>query len=459
MKRSRQLALIAIGFAWLVPCVIARADVTSFIDGVGELPQDVPGENAVLAKRISHAKDLIAKGLLSEAAEHLEVLRTHPEVSDVDVVIADLLFSAGRGFEAQQWLERASAIGPQRVGIYLSFAELAVRQRRWFDGWALTGLAERIDPPRHWSPAMKGRVADRLKLLKAICCEGRSDWDQAREAYSSLIEASAELSETVARQAYSGLARSCFLAKDYQSAFTALTNLAAKVPAIGNPDQMMAALYEQAGMVAEADEAYQKSVRASVGGQQTAARLAYARFLLHTNAPEKAKPLLGDSKMPVSGDPTEEAERFFLLAVSARLEGRFSDAMTILSKLHQERPDSVAAAMQLAVVLVDRQDESMRARAMQIAESVVRNLPSSSDAWATLGWVQLRLGDTAAADKSLAESLKLSKPSRDTLYYMAEFKRAMGKTDDANALMQLYDTAAGPRFFARDQHSKPARKL
>ncbi|MGB7325623.1 MAG: tetratricopeptide repeat protein [Rubripirellula sp.] len=447
MNRIRLLALAV--FAAGFPCGLPTglADVTAFIDGVGELSEEAPSPDAQLAKLLGQAKSLIASGNVAEAKELLVILKAHPDVSDVDVVIADLMFSLGRVAEGQQWLETASATEPQRLALYLAFSELAVRQHRWFDGWVLTRLAERLDPPGHWSAPMKDRVATRLTLLNAICCEGRTEWKQARQGYENLVNLSQKIGDGVLRDANLGLARSCFRLQDYDAALAALTTITSKDSSIGTPNQLLAQFYEQSDMLSEADAAYAKSIAEAKPNQKPSAHLAYARYLLHTNAPEKAKQHL-EFAIPESPNAKEQdSERRFLQAVLARMEGDVTVAQTELSKLHQARPSAVAVSSHLASILVDREDEAMRARALQIAESAVRNSPNSADAWASLGWVRLRLGDQEAADKSLRQSLKLGKPSRDTLHYLAEINRVAGKTEEADTLDRLYEAAKGPKFF------------
>ncbi|QDT05744.1 Tetratricopeptide repeat protein [Rubripirellula lacrimiformis] len=447
MTRFRSLVLAAFAIGFFLHGSIAFAAVTSTIGSLGQLSSDAAQADAQVAKLLGPAKNLIAAGRVTDARASLDALKTHPEISDVDVVIADLMFAMGRNVEGQQWLERASATEPQRLAIHLAFCELAVRQRRWFDGWVLARLAAKLDPPDHWSVALRDRAAKRLMLLKAVCCEGRADWTMAREAYESLLSSSPGMSDPMNRDVNVGLARSCFQLKDYDASLAALTTLVSKNRTLGTPQQLLAQFYEQSEMIPEADGAYAKSIAEADEDRRPSVRLAYAKFLLHTNAPAQAKPLLQDPITKIENAKALEDERLYLQAVLARMEGRLEQSQTILSKLHQDHPDSVSIANQLAVILVSNEDEAIRARALQIAEASVRNVSGSADGWATLGWVRLRLGDLAGADASLAQSLKLGKPSRDTLYYLSQLKRVAGKTEEADAFERYYNAAKGPKVF------------
>ncbi|WP_146537441.1 tetratricopeptide repeat protein [Rubripirellula reticaptiva] len=112
-----------------------RCEVVSQIEA-GESLAAIPDKpDSDLDEVLQPAKQSLAAGDVAAALDHLKPLASHPDVSDVDVVMADLFFALGRQQEGIQWLERASATDAKRMAIYLSFCEIAVRQQRWFAGW------------------------------------------------------------------------------------------------------------------------------------------------------------------------------------------------------------------------------------------------------------------------------------------------------------------------------------
>tara|TARA_R110002049_G_scaffold285698_1_gene466644 strand:+ start:622 stop:2007 length:1386 start_codon:yes stop_codon:yes gene_type:complete len=460
MKRILLFGLLAASFALVRDVDRVWADVTQSFSGSKDDGPQIPVTDALqgdakVSELLGHAKHLIAGGDAVAARKLLAELDANPNVADVDVLIADLMFNLGQSEQGQRWLEQASVDEPERLAIYLAFIEQAVQQRRWFDGAVLVQSAEHIDPPAHWSDDLQQRVGRRVLLLKAICAEGRTDWTQARQTYDALLQSVPAGSHEIAKEVSLGLARSCFQLKDYQAALDVLKTLAIQDHSLLHPQQYLAQWYEQNDMIHEADQAYRNGIEGSRPAQRGAARLGYARFLLYRNRLDDALPLL---QIPI--DPSEapkagfaEPDRLFLQAVLARLDNRLADAQAILSKLHQSQPESITVAIHLAAVLVEHDDEVLRGRALQIAESTVRNASSSADAWATLAWVQFRLGDWVAADSSLARSLKLGNPSKDTLHFMSQLKRSTGHFKDADSLDRLYQSAKGPSFFG------PARPL
>lgn len=395
---------------------------------------------------IEAAQTCLGKRDLKAARESLQVLATDPNVVHPEIVLAELLVSAGFAADGRNILEEFGGKEPQRVDVYLAFCELAVREQRWFDGWNLADDGERGSVPEHWSPAFRQQVRDRLRILKAACCEGRKDWKGAQEIYLPLSQTTKSSGDALA-----GLARTYFHQGKPEDALRQFEALKKLHPEADPPQMLLAQLYDLTGKPKEAEAAYRLALQSATGADAVRVRLSFARWLIFNNRPEPIAELLADA---IQDSPENEMERQFLQALVARMKGRLADAQQILSPLHQQNPTSFVIGNQLALVLCQSTDESLRARSLQIAESNARNLPKSAEAWATLGWIQLQLGDRATAEKSLANAAQLGPMSRDTLYYLWQFKRA---TDDAEAttlLEKAFREAKGPNYFAEPESAK-----
>ena len=395
---------------------------------------------------IEAAQASIAKRDLKAARESLQVLATDPNVAHPEIVLAELLTAAGFAADGRTILEELGGKEPQRVDVYLAFCELAVREQRWFDGWNLADNSERGSVPEHWSPAFRQQMRDHLRMLKAACCEGRKDWKGAQEIYLPLSQTTKSAGDALA-----GLARTSFHQGNTEDALRHFEALKKLHPEADPPHLLLAQLYDLTGKPKEAEAAYRQALQSATGADAVRVRLSFARWLIFNNRPEPTAPLLAEA---IPDSPENEMERQFLQALVARMEGRLADAQKILSPLHQQNPNSFVIGNQLALALCHSTDESLRARSLQIAETNTRNLPKSAEAWATLGWIQLQLGDRTMAEKSLANAAQLGPMSRDTLYYLWQFKRA---TDDAEAtklLEKAFREAKGPNYFAPPEPAK-----
>ncbi len=392
------------------------------------------------ARAVESAQAAIRQRDLETARKSLEILATDPDSVHPEILLAELLGIAGLGADARNILDEFSGKEPTRIDLNLAYCEIAVRENRWFDGWVLANSGETATVPDHWSPAFRQHVANRLKTLKAICCEGRKDWKGAHELYTSLSKVEKPAAEVIA-----GLGRSSFHLGDADAALSHFELLRKLKPDTQPPQMLLAQLYDITGKTAEAEAAYRKAIETAKADEVAPVRLAFARRLIQQNQAKETAALLKES---IKDSPENETERNFLQALVARMEGRTADAQKMLSPLHQQNPATFVISNQLALVLCQNPDESLRARAMQIAEGNVRNLQRSSEAWATLGWVQLQLGDPASAEKSLANAAQLGPLSRDTVYYLWQLKKAEGDAKAAELLQKAFAETAGPDFFS-----------
>jgi tetratricopeptide (TPR) repeat protein len=439
LQLSRLVVLIAVlGFTSTIPTSIAKGDfmIAPGLDGmVNNADLSSPAKKAIEA-----AQKSIRDRDLASARESLKSLENDPNVAHPEILLAELLAEAGFAADGRNTLEEFSGKEPERVDLYLVFSEIALKQQRWFDGWNLASFGLRAPMPEHWSAAFKKQIRDRLLLVQAICCEGRKDWTGAKKIYATIEQSPKNEIDVLA-----GLGRTNFHLGDTAEAVSSFQKIKELKPQSEPPYLLMAQLYGQAGKAKEAEEAYKEAYKNAEGDDKVGVRLAFARWLILRNEIKTTSELLTE---PINDSPENERERQYLQALVARMQGKYADAQAILSALHRQNPATFAISNQLALVLCESTDESLRARALQIAESNVRNQSQSSEAWATLGWVKFQLGDLKSAEASLANASQLGPLNRDGLYYVLQLKRAAG---DANAVLILEKALAeaqGPDYFS-----------
>lgn len=387
---------------------------------------------------VQKARAALERRDLAAAREALAPLGSLPDLPHPEILLAELLLGQGLVVDARNVLEQLGGKQPNRPDLYLAFARLAMREQRWFEGWTLARAGEASDAVELWNPEYARKVQDQLRLARAKCCEGRGDWTAARDIYKSLLDAGAKSPDILG-----GLGRASFHLGDVQAATEYFEKLQAADLNADSPQLLLAQLYVGASQPAEAEAAYQAALRDSDPDVAARARLELARWLITNNRPADARQALATQ----FDAQDSERERQYLLGLIARMEGRLADAQSVFGRLHRDDPSNLAISNQLALVLVQSDDESLRSRALQIAQANVRNQDKSAELWATLGWVQLRLGDRRAAEHSLAMATKLGPLTRDTLYYLREFKRTVGDTSSAEAVDKALAEATGPDFF------------
>ncbi len=104
--------------------------------------------------------------------------------------------------------------------------------------------------------------------------------------------------------------------------------------------------------------------------------------------------------------------------------------------MHQQFPDDIEAADQLALVLVESADEGKRARALQISEANIRRFPNQEVTIASAAWIQFKLGSTDIADRMFSELTSKVSISSQTGYYIAQLLKSQGKDDDAKKILE-----------------------
>ena len=440
MKRSKVgfwISRLCLGISLIAPTSPATADII-LPPELNRLAPTADPKSAA-SKAIESAQSAISKRNLPAARQSLEDLATDPNTVHPEILLAELLSLAGFSGDGRAVLEEFSSKEPQRIDLLLAFCELSVREKRWFDGWAIANSGDSASVPEHWSPTFRKQVTDRLKTLQAVCCEGRKDWKGAQEIYFALYEA-----DKISPEAIAGLGRTSFHLGDSEASLRHFEQLKKLKSETEPPHLLLAQLYDMTGKSTEAESSYRQALKASTGAESIKVRLAFARRLIQTNQPKPAVELLADE---IKDSPENETERKFLQALVARMEGRAGDAQGILSPLHQQHPTTFVISNQLALVLSQTTDETLRARALQIAEGNVRNLPRSSEAWATLGWIQLQLGDPATAEKSLTNAAQLGPLSRDTVYYLWQLKKTQVDAQATELLQKAFGETSGPDFF------------
>ena len=362
----------------------------------------------------------------------------HPEV-----VLADLLLQVGNPTMGVSVLEAVAASEPERFDIRFAFCAMALRQRRWFDCWTHIASCEKAPMPKSWSPAHQQLAKSELRSVKARCSEGRKDWMLARKLYQAILKETLHgRSPQTRQQALSGHARALFHLGELNACFESFSTLSSENPAVGPAELMVAQLFDETGELDKAEEWFSKAARKS----PRQASIVYARWLIWNNFPEKVDELLAN--YPRAPEPQPRLpESEYLRILSLRMRREFGRARQILDSLSDQYPDSRSLANQLALVLIESDDAEQRTKALKLAERATRKAPANAEAWATLGWVHLQLGNVQQAQQSLDKAVRGGKLSRDAAFYLGALNSKLGNRLKASEFYSAARNANGPFFY------------
>lgn len=430
-----RICSFAIGIAFGLACAMTR---TTWADEIL-----LPSSQVQSQKPSTIQIDLTNLESAREAAQEIDAAdpgSVHPEL-----ILASAYMQRGNVRQARALMESLAIKEPDRIDLRMSFCMLAMKEGRWFDAWVHGTAARDAKFPEKWDEDRQAKAKQQVELLLANCCEGRGDWTQALEIYETLhAELDQKEQSDLTARVLQGLGRVQFHLGELEKSVERFSQFAVLVDSVEPAELTVAKLFESQQKVKEAEEWYQRSMDSAPADTQ----IHFARWLIWSNQGERAQETLEKDLSALRTAPLPKTEIPYLRALADRMQGNYGQAAKSLSKLHREDPASYSVGNQLALTLIELEEESDRARALQIAESNVRNRQDDLEARATLGWVQYRLGDLQQAQAHLSIVAQGGNISRDTAFYMAELHSKLGNAQKANELYAAAQQAKGPFFYA-----------
>lgn len=401
------------------------------------------------AARLEPAREQLRKGNLAECRKlAAQVVSEVKDLPHPDVLVSFWLSEMGNVAACHQLLEQLSKSAGDRSDVHFAFAELARKLGRNFDAWTHLNAAQAAAPPDTWSPKFAEEFAASILLSKAGVAELREDWTAAARLYQGL-KASGVSGPTIEI----GLGRAAFLTGEFDQAEKHFREAAQLAPDRFAPELLMASLYASRKKSEEADSWYKR------GEQENAAhaeriRLEHAMWLLREQRVPEAMQL---AKAAEAEKEAPLADEFAVVrGLAYYMYERYDDSVAELSPLARKNPANWRVTNQLALALVESEDEGKRGRAMQLAQANAKSMSDSADVLASLAWIEYRLGDISAAQRTTAYILgRGGQMSRDSAYFLSEILKQLDQTAEAEQLLTLARNTAGDFLNAR----RLARKL
>jgi Tfp pilus assembly protein PilF len=413
-------------------------------DGAGQPPAKpaLPAENDLQA-----AAGKIREGRFDEALGLIEgAMHGHPEWPPAQLIFARMLFTANHVVQGRHALERAAALAPEHPDVYLSFGALDLSEHRLSDARLNFAKANELASTGRWD-AERARVY-RLEALSGLAtvAETREDWKNAEVEWNALLALAPKNG-----QARQRLGCVLFRLDKPEEAFAALSQGANDVPALEPASVSMGWLYSQKGDFKKASEWFDQALRLEPTSPRV--RVARASWLLDQGQAAAARTEV-DEALKLDPHSKEALKVRGLVAWHLRDLVR---AEQIFEPLHRDAPADSLAANQLALALVEQNDETKRSRGFQLADVNAAQFPHSPEVLATLGWALYRAGRRDVAEAKLRTAAS-GRVTPDVLYFLAQAIADNGKADEARKLLET--ATAQPRAFAhRDDATALLKKL
>jgi tetratricopeptide (TPR) repeat protein len=380
----------------------------------------------------------LASGNIELCRQELSAYCTlRDDVPNPEVLLASLLLDAKQLPAAKQVLTDLLRDTSAAFESHLALSRIAALEQRWADAWAHCRVAEMESMPSTWSSDYSQSVQLSHRMLKSEIAIARRDWNAALPIIEELILVDKE-NPVLLRQ----FARVNFLAnRDIQLTAKALQDAQALDDRDELPFQVrLALLHLERGEKSLAENKFQEALRVEPR-EKSYAKIAYAEWLINENRPADATRIL----LEIGEGENIPARRDLLLGMAHRMQQQFPQAEKLFTRLHQSDTTNLTYSNQLALVLIESQDEGKRARALQIASANFGRIKNESTV-STLAWIEFRLGNIKTAAELFVKLASQSQLSPDSAYYFSEILRSSGREQEADRLNALASSAPGPRF-------------
>lgn len=385
---------------------------------------------------LEQAQELFKANKVQEALDKLaKAGKTNPNLSPPKVQVAQWFFQGGNVPAARQFVEQAIAEDLKHPEGYILNAQFAFAEGRPTDATLNLKVALELSNDARWDADQKkrfGRVA-REGLVET--CSARGDHAAAKEYAIELLNADPKNGMLRSR-----LATIVFRLDKPAEAEKEFTQAFADDPTIDPPELQLAFLWQQRAN-GEPDAAKQTALlekveewlKKAVSNHPKNAKPAreYGLWLLNAGKTEAAGPYIESaSKLDATGKETTVAKAIWLLhkkdpaAAEPLLEGVYKDA-----------PGDLNALSFLCLCLSESGDEKKKKRAVDLADTLVRQNPKSPAGFAVLGWCQYKMGRADDAERALNTVLSSGQISYDTAYFIARLLADKQKFEDAQKLL------------------------
>lgn len=417
------VALIATagGIAWSQSAVTPELLIG---DAVGN-PDDPKYEEVALAiTRYANNDALSAKSLL-EAAK-----RKDDKLPPVDMMMAKLYLLSNNTASYLISLEQVLREEPGDPEPYLLLADQALQSNQAVQASALYDKAIEQLQDYDKNGRRKQRFIERAYSGRAQVYQRWGDWAKAEADLTALIQANPEDASAYSRlgivQFQLGKAN-----EGYQS-FVKAKELNNDMP---SPYVAAANMYQQlkdkdASANEKARQAYERAYTADKNDRITI--IAYSEWLIRQNQLDQALTVLSEGAKAhpnVFEIALLRAVAYEMLDKPVEAEAEYNRALAI-------SPGNRDAQNQLALLLINQDDEQAQKRAEALARINAKLYEQSPDVHITLAWILRQLGKGAEANQAYQKGVRLGQLSGDSTLLVAKLLQSQGQDDTARKILQ-----------------------
>ncbi|MEQ8791644.1 MAG: tetratricopeptide repeat protein [Pirellulaceae bacterium] len=380
---------------------------------------------------VEKAVESFRRGKADEARRLLETARKkNPHLAPADVMLAQLMFSAGQLPATRALLEKTAVDLPEDPETFIIIGDLALREGRLTEATTMFAKGLALCQAYDANPLRKASMMSNAYAGLATIAEARKDWAEASKQLQAWIAAD----EKNAR-AHLRLGQALFRQKKYDDATASFTKAHELDAKVARAEVNMALMLEQAD---EHDAAAKwMASAAKLGENELETRLAAARWALDTGDLAMAKTNVAAAlKIEPNSLPAN-----LLQGLVARHEGDDAAAIKAFEAALALSPNNVGAINQLAQLLIESDVHKEQIRALGYAHLNAQingdaNSQAGREAAVTLTWVLHKLGHDDPAVRRLQAILEAGSVSAESAFHAARIYADLGQKQAAAVLLQ-----------------------
>jgi Tfp pilus assembly protein PilF len=448
MNQKALLCLSLVGVA--VVATVLSAQAVPAEPAAVQIPEtpEAPLAPDQTPPEVQAALGALQRGDLAGAIQQIEeAVKKHPEFPPAKVVMAELLFKANQPGAARNFLEQAALDSPPASEAYSYLGDLARREQQWAEAELLYQQALKLAEGIKENPQRRSTAEQRARKGLAAIAEPRKDWPGMQKHAEAALQLKGD--DSIALQL---LGEALFQQGKADEALAKFREAAKADPKIRTPEVTMAVLYEEAGDRQKAMASMISALKANE--RDLKLRLEAAQWALDAGLLDQAK---DQASSALVIDPSSLQAKV-LRGLVALLMKDYPVAEEWLQKALLQDPDNFAVSNNLALCLIEQDDEAKKARALKYAQINTRLHPQSPDALATYGWVAYKRGSLNEAEAALNQAMQAGAINPDTLYYRARIAVDRKNTGMAKQLLDAALKANAP-FMKRQEAEQLVKQL
>ncbi len=387
--------------------------------------QETPTKTDQAPPEISAAAVRLQSGDLAGAMQELEeAVKKHPELAPAQILMAEMLMQSEPAV-ARQFAEQAALSSPDVPEAYAILGDLARRERHWVDASLLYEQSLKAAEAFKGNEKRKAAAEARANNGVAISAELHKDWAGMQKHAEASLKVNPK--DPVALQL---LGQALFEQDKPEAALEKFREAAKLDPRIHTPESILAQLYEKRGDRQKAAQWMITALKANERDLRT--RLDATQWAIDTGQFDQAE---AQARSALVIDPNSLQAKVFR-GLIALLQKDYPVAEEWFEKAHLQDPSNGTITNNLALSLIEQNDDSKKALALKYAQMNTQLNPQDPEALSTFGWIAYKLGRLNEAESALARASRLPGVGPDSLYYRARIAVDRKNTAAAKQLLE-----------------------